>query len=153
MKICKVDNCERQVHAKGYCGKHYKQIKRCGKIIDKEYVHYDKCQVEGCNNEARAKGLCNKHYKQNKKFGYIPERTMSDPNKIIKHDDYAEIVLYNRYCEEVARALIDLDDIDKCKNIKWHIFSVRVDIPCAQAFRFLKSKKWRRLLRKFRQTQ
>ena len=123
MKICKIENCERKVHAKGLCGKHYKQMKRCGEIIDngEERVYYDKCQVEGCNNKHCAKGLCNKHYKQKQKFGYIPERNMYSLNEIIKYDDYAEIILYDRQCNEVARALIDLDDIDKCKDIKWHI--------------------------------
>ena len=79
------------------------------------------CLVEGCQNKVCAKGLCNKHYKQNKKFGYIPKRSMTDLNEIIEYDTYAEIILYNRQCEEIGRALIDLDDINKCKNIKWHI--------------------------------
>ena len=81
------------------------------------------CSVEGCNNKICAKGLCNKHYKQNKKFGYIPKRTIADSNEIILYETYAEIVLYNRYCEEVARTLIDLEDVNKCKDIKWFMDS------------------------------
>ena len=40
-------------------------------------------------------------------------------NEIIEYEDYAEMILYNRRYEERAKALIDLDDIDKVKNIKW----------------------------------
>ena len=79
------------------------------------------CLVEGCNNKVCAKGLCNKHYKQNQKYGFIPERTVTTLNEIVEYDDYAEIILYDRQCNEVARTLIDLDDIEKCKGIKWYL--------------------------------
>lgn len=46
---------------------------------------------------------------------------MKSKNKIILHDDYAEVVLYNKYKEEIGRAIIDLEDVDKIKNYKWHI--------------------------------
>ena len=77
-----------------------------------------KCKVEGCNSKHRARGYCNKHYKQFMKYGEI-KRTKYDPNEIIVHEDYAEIVIYNQKCEEVARTLIDIDDVDKIKNYKW----------------------------------
>ena len=79
------------------------------------------CKVEGCNGKHIAKGYCDKHYRQYKRYGKISERTRFDPNKIIEYDDYAEIVLYNKHCEEVARALIDLEDVDKVKGYKWHL--------------------------------
>ena len=78
-----------------------------------------KCSVEGCNCDVHAKGYCNKHYRQYKKYGEILERTKYDPNEIVLYDDYAEIVLYDNNCEEVARALIDLEDINKVKDYKW----------------------------------
>lgn len=77
------------------------------------------CSVEGCNNKHLAKGYCDKHYKQIKKYGRILERTRFDPNEIIEYDDYAEIALYNQDCKEVARTIIDLDDVDKVKQYKW----------------------------------
>ena len=52
-------------------------------------------------------------------------RTNRDPNEIIEHEDYAEIVLYNKKQEEVSRALIDLEDIDKVKDLKWYMDSRR----------------------------
>lgn len=40
-------------------------------------------------------------------------------NEIIEYDDYAEIILYDRHGNEKARAIIDLDDVDKCKYYRW----------------------------------
>ena len=58
------------------------------------------------------------------KYGEVLDnipRTQYDPNEIIEYEDYAEIVLYNKDCEEVARALIDLEDVDNVKEYKWHL--------------------------------
>ena len=63
--------------------------------------------------------LCEKHWKQIGRCGKILMRTIFDPNEIIVHDDYAEIVLYDRNNQEVARAIIDTEDIDKVKRYKW----------------------------------
>ena len=79
------------------------------------------CKVEGCNGKHVAKGYCDKHYRQYKRHGEISERTRFDPNKIIEYDDYAEVVLYDKSCKEVARALIDLEDIDNVKKYKWSL--------------------------------
>ena len=79
------------------------------------------CSVEGCNNKIHRRGYCNKHYLQIRRHGKIFERTRRDSNEIIEYDDYAEIVLYNKDCEEVARTIIDLDDIDKVKDFKWYL--------------------------------
>lgn len=80
-----------------------------------------KCSVEGCNCKVHAKGYCNKHYRQYKRHGEILERTIYDSNEIIEYDDYAEVVLYNKQGEEVAKTLIDLEDIDKIKGYKWYL--------------------------------
>ena len=48
---------------------------------------------------------------------------MKDYNEIIIHDDYAEIVLCNGNGEEIARALIDIEDVNRCKNHKWYLNS------------------------------
>lgn len=76
------------------------------------------CSVCGCDRKHYAKGYCSKHYYQVKKYGHI-KRTIYDPNEIIEYEDYAEIVLYDKYGSETARAIIDLDDVDKAKDIKW----------------------------------
>lgn len=78
------------------------------------------CKVEGCNNKYHAKGYCSKHYRQMRDFGEI-RRTRFDSNEIIEYEDHAEIVLYNKHCEEIGRTLIDLDDVDKARSYKWGI--------------------------------
>lgn len=77
------------------------------------------CSVEGCSNKYHAKGYCQKHYWQMKNYGHILERTTHDPNEIIEYEDYAEIVLYDKQHNEVARTIIDLEDVEKIKNYKW----------------------------------
>ena len=49
----------------------------------------------------------------------MKKRTVFTLNDIVIYNDYAEIVLYDRYNNEKCRALIDLDDIDKVKKYKW----------------------------------
>ena len=41
-------------------------------------------------------------------------------NEIIKYDDYAEMIIYEKQGNEKCRTLIDLDDIDKVKDYNWH---------------------------------
>lgn len=79
------------------------------------------CTVEGCTNKHRAKRLCNKHYRQLRRTGQILNHTHKDPNEIVEYDDYAEIILYDKDNKEIARTLIDLDDIEKCKQYKWYL--------------------------------
>lgn len=118
---CSIEGCNEKHFAKGYCERHYRQVSKHGKITNTNPpIKYDSvCTVEGCNEKHCGKGYCEKHLSQIKKHGKILERTVHDPNEIVIYSDYAEIVLYNKDCEEIARALIDLDDIDKCKDIKW----------------------------------
>lgn len=90
----------------------------------------NKCSVCGCLEIEASRfyyhtkygnNLCRKHYEQLSKYGKTLERTINDPNEIILYDDYAEMVLYNEDCEEIARTLIDLEDVEKCKQHKWHL--------------------------------
>lgn len=80
-----------------------------------------KCSVENCNNNAVAKGLCSKHYTQLKKYGKISKYSYKDKENHIKLlKDHAEIYLIDRNNDICAKALIDLEDVDKIKSIKWH---------------------------------
>ena len=84
-----------------------------------------KCKV--CGREIKkyaGRGMCEKHYQQYRKYGKTLDtnpRTLKDLNEIVEYEDYAEIILYNKQCEETARALIDLEDIEKVKDYKWSI--------------------------------
>ena len=84
---------------------------------------WGKCVVCGREDRYKANGMCTKHYDQWYKYGKVLDnnpRNQKDPNEIVIHDDYAEIILYEgKTCYEVDRALIDLDDIEKVKKYKW----------------------------------
>ena len=121
MKICKIEGCDGKHKAKGYCIKHYQQYLKYGEGLAP--IKQTICSVDGCNNEVRAKGYCIKHYNQYRTYGKILERTRFDLNEIVIYEDYAEIVLYNKDNMEVARALIDLEDVDKVKDYKWYLNS------------------------------
>jgi hypothetical protein len=113
------------------CSKHYTQVRDNGKIIDKNKSHLREervCRV--CNTEdnviyyqKEAIFLCRKHYDQKYLYGKILKRTVFDKNEIFIKEDYAEVVLYNRNHEEVARSLIDLGDVDLIREHKWYLGS------------------------------
>ena len=79
------------------------------------------CKIKGCNNKQKANGLCSKHYTQLQRYGKILKRTRFDKNEIIDCGDYCEICIYNIKCEEVARAKIDKEDLEKVKRFKWSL--------------------------------
>jgi len=78
----------------------------------------------GCDKEKLKTGdektYCEKHALQIKRHGKILERTRFDPNEIVILKDWAEIILYDRHGQEIARSKIDLEDVEKCKEYKWH---------------------------------
>lgn len=120
-KICIVPGCNNKHIAKGYCEKHYRQIKKHGKIMDEIYENNKnkKCKVKDCEEKHHCQGYCRKHYERLKRFGDANHKTVHDLNDIVIHDDHAEIILCNRFNEPHSRTLIDLDDIDKVKDIRW----------------------------------
>ena len=79
------------------------------------------CQAEGCDREQYAKGCCKKHWKHLGRYGKILSRTHHDPNEIIVKGLIAEVVLYNQKNQEVARTIIDTEDVEKIKGHKWHL--------------------------------
>jgi hypothetical protein len=87
-----------------------------------------KCDICGCvkkhNQKAYGYNLCQKHYHQYRTYGYFKDNIPTscfDENMIIKYDEYAEIILVNRQYNEVGRAIIDIDDIEKCRLKKWRL--------------------------------
>jgi len=57
-----------EIHAKGYCQKHYRQYKKHGEMCpekEKGYWKGKKCAIKWCTSyKVHAKGYCSKHYKQ-----------------------------------------------------------------------------------------
>jgi len=78
MKICKIKNCNNEHTSKGYCGKHYMQVKRYGKIskrntrtpnkiIDKG-THYEMVLYNNKSEEIARALFSKKHLKEVKKY-------------------------------------------------------------------------------------
>lgn len=67
------------------------------------------------------KPYCDKHYNQIKQEQDF-HKSIYDRNDIIIYADHAEIILRNKMSVENGRALIDLEDIDKIKDIKWRLY-------------------------------
>ena len=62
-ELCGASNCDRDAYCKGYCTKHYQQIRLKGKIIKKDYVFINGlCKNIGCGNKSISKGYCRNHY-------------------------------------------------------------------------------------------
>lgn len=64
--------------------------------------------------------LCPKHLTQWYRHKGFNDSTIYKNNDYVINKDYAEIILRNKNCEEVGRAIIDIDDVEKCKKYKWH---------------------------------
>ena len=103
------------------------------------------CKVEECYNKILAKGYCSKHYTQLRKYGKIFKYSYRDRSNHIEiiSNNYAEIYLIDKNNEVCGKALIDLEDIDKVKDIKWH----KSDLQRNTYYCISNDKKWRRLHR------
>ena len=100
------------------------------------------CKVDGCKNVVLANGVCSKHYSQLRKYGKIFKYSYRDKTNHIEIVD-AEIFLIDKNNEICAKAIIDIEDIDKVKDIKWH----RSDLQRSTYYCMSNNKKWRRLHR------
>ena len=126
MIIKKCIICGKEILKERYCSKkRYKLKKYCSpKCCGVGNTKNRKCDVKGCYNKHYIGGYCIKHYRQIETYGNVIKRTRNDRNKIIKYKEYAEIILYkgkgNNYKED-ARTKINIDDIEKVKNYKWHL--------------------------------
>lgn len=83
----------------------------------------NKCDF--CNSKAVAHKdigyLCSKHYMQYRRHGKVSTVTTRDKNRIILHNDYAELVIRNISGEEVCTTKIDLDDLDRVSSKIWSL--------------------------------
>lgn len=83
----------------------------CGRYCDKLIGH-------------SGKYLCTKHYNQYKKYGKSLDnnpRTIYDRNEYHIVGDITYIDLYDKDCNIIAQAMIDTEDLDKVKDIKWKL--------------------------------
>lgn len=64
MKLCTVDDCEREHQALGLCALHYTRLRNTGTTDPRPTQPPRFCTVEGCGRKCRARGLCSTHYNQ-----------------------------------------------------------------------------------------
>lgn len=94
------------------------------------------CSVCGVTNETKnvsycskyEKCLCDKHAAQLKRYNMITDstsRTIRDKNEIIKHENYAEMVIRNKKNEVVSVTMIDLEDVEKISKRKWNVIPTK----------------------------
>ena len=66
-KICKVDGCEKQSLARGWCQRHYDSWRLRGDPMAASKVERSAnrtCIAENCTRKATKRGLCDKHYRR-----------------------------------------------------------------------------------------
>ena len=76
------------------------------------------CKV--CGGKVHAKELCRKHYYQMQRYGRITDGEnhykgngkLAVANDVVYYDDYAELILTDRYNNEVGRTKMDIEDIE-----------------------------------------
>lgn len=80
---CVVDGCKNKCLARGYCSKHYNQIRAYGKIKDIVKVQSRMCVIVGCTKKQCAHRLCNEHH-QYYLLTYVHSgKTWEDVDRII----------------------------------------------------------------------
>lgn len=73
---CKIDGCEGQHEARGWCARHYVRWHRTGdpETPSRRVINY--CTIDGCESPCHGRGWCVKHYTRWKHTG--------DPMKVRK---------------------------------------------------------------------
>lgn len=76
---CAVDDCDRHVHGRGYCDKHLRALKLYGDPLGaRRYIRHDEgCTFPGCRGEHHAYGLCKIHYARGFRMRQIDANPMS----------------------------------------------------------------------------
>lgn len=59
MKVCLVEGCDRRVLAKGMCGKHYQQVKKRGRVMQKGASKNEINKIVGLDDETSVMWLYN----------------------------------------------------------------------------------------------
>lgn len=68
MKICLVNDCDNEFHAKDLCEKHYKAHTRAIRKNKPKSDTDPGCIVATCLNKHLAQGFCSSHYKNRDKY-------------------------------------------------------------------------------------
>lgn len=79
LRICAVEECEKEHFGRGYCRTHYSRFRVHGdpNIVSKggkrkgwkKHKGTRLCSIEGCNEKHKGRGYCNPHYQSFKVYG------------------------------------------------------------------------------------
>jgi hypothetical protein len=58
---CSVEECDREVVARGWCRRHYSRWQRTGQLEARPWQPQGECTVDGCEKPAWSGGLCDMH--------------------------------------------------------------------------------------------
>lgn len=84
------------------------------------------CKAEGCDTDTTGgRSYCSRHYSQLRDKGEIVSvaRSYKKPNELVFFGDTVEIVLRTKMGHELARAIIDIDDVEFASTRKWYLHS------------------------------
>lgn len=62
-RICRLDGCEQEYRARGWCNKHYQNLVRTGSAVARR-PEVGICLIPDCNRRHSARGWCLMHYKR-----------------------------------------------------------------------------------------
>lgn len=78
--MCKVENCETKVAAKGWCGNHYRAWKKFGDPLAKAPHFLEQqittCQIDDCDKPKKSNRMCGMHLSRVMRHGdplYVPQ--------------------------------------------------------------------------------
>lgn len=111
------------------CSKHYRQLYENGEITDefqasrtpKEDRLCDICSSKHDVIYHKGTYYCRRHYSQIKDLGGLKDITVFDRNEYYIDGDIAYIILRNQKNENVAEVKIDVDDLERVIEHKWHL--------------------------------
>jgi hypothetical protein len=70
---CSVDNCKKQIKARGLCSMHYKRLKKhrdLTKVLPRgNFSKNPNCTIGKCRKKHTARGMCQMHYRRWKIYG------------------------------------------------------------------------------------
>lgn len=61
IKVCVVDDCDRVVQARAFCGMHYRRWQRHGDPHARPFRPRGTCSISGCEKSHMANGYCSMH--------------------------------------------------------------------------------------------
>ena len=101
--MCEAPDCDRKVYARGLCGRHYKQWRRHGQLL--EDPEPKPCAVASCGRLAVTRGWCHGHYLRWSRQGdVLAEIPLARPEKDVCRLEECESGAHSGgYCRAHAR--------------------------------------------------